>query len=92
MKMRELIQKVSEVYREERGEVCDLITELRQVDSELYDADYNDGKNTTIAKYNELNRKREWLKRKINNKEQYCEGISCVREILMDLGFDTEIK
>ena len=47
---------------------------------------------STIAKYNELNRKREWLKRKINNKEQYCEGISCVREILMDLGFDTEIK
>ena len=32
------------------------------------------------------------LKQAIKMKEQYCEGISCVRELLMDLGFDTKIK
>lgn len=92
MKMEELIQKVSELYREHRGTECDMNTRLREVEAELYEADYEGGKNITVANYNELTRERDALKQAIKMKSHYCEGISIVREMLMDLGFDTEIK
>lgn len=92
MKMEELVQKVSELYREQRGIESNIHNELRKVETELYDADYEGGKNITVARYKELERKRENLKNALKMKDQYCEGISIVRELLMDLGFDTEIK
>ena len=91
MKMEEVIQKVSAVYREGLGEAYDLRSALRQVEAELYDAEYNGGKNTTLAKYKALTAERERLKYELIKKDQYCDGISCVRELLMDLGFDTEV-
>ena len=92
MKMEEVVQKVSELYREQRGIESGMRVELRKVEAELYDADYESGKNITVARYKELERNRENLKIAIKMKDQYCEGISIVRELLMDLGFDTEIK
>ena len=92
MKMEEVVQKVSELYREQRGIESDMRVELRKVEAELYDADYESGKNITVARYKELERNRENLKNVIKMKDQYCEGISIVRELLMDLGFDTEIN
>lgn len=92
MKMEELVQKVSVIYREERGKEYDLRAELRQVEAELYEAERKGGENITLARHNELTTKREWLKHELSKKEQYCEGISCVREMLMDLGFDTEVQ
>ena len=92
MKMEEVVQKVSELYREQRGIESNMRDELRKVEAELYDADYESGKNITVARYKELERNRENLKNAIKMKDQYCEGISIVRELLMDLGFDTEIK
>ena len=92
MKMEELVQKVSEIYREQRGIESEMNARLRKVEAELYEADYEDGKDITVARYKELETDRERLKWAIKMKDQYCEGISCVRELLMDLGFDTEIK
>ena len=92
MKMEELVQKISELYREQRGIASDMGDRLREVEDELYDANYEGGKNITVARYNELKRESEALKQAIKMKAQYCEGISIVREMLMDLGFDTEIK
>lgn len=92
MKMEEVIQKVSDLYREQRGMECDMNSELRQISTELYDAERNGGKNITFARYTSLKQRRDSLERAIKMKSQYCEGISCVRELLMDLGFDTEIK
>ena len=91
MKMEEVVQKVSELYREQRGIESDMRAELRKVEAELYEADYEGGKNITVARYNKLERDRERLKSAIKMKDQYCEGISIVRELLMDLGFDTEV-
>ena len=92
MKMEELIEKVSDLYREERRKLYDIKKELQQVESELYDADYNGGENITFARYKELTHNRESLKQSYCLKEHYCEGISSVREMLMDFGFDEEIK
>lgn len=91
MKMEEIIQKISELYREQRGTESDMRTRLREVEAELYEADYEGGKNITVAKYNELSKERDALKQCIKLKGHYCEGISIVRELLMDLGFDTEV-
>lgn len=91
MKMEEVIQKVSELYREQRGTECDMRTRLREVEAELYEADHDGGNNITVAKYNELSKERDALKQCIKFKGHYCEGISIVRELLMDLGFDTEV-
>lgn len=92
MKMEELVQKVSELYREHRGIVSEMNARLRKVEAELYEADYEGCNNITVARYNDLKRDSEALKQAIKMKDQYCEGISIVREMLMDLGFDTEIK
>ena len=91
MKMEEVVQKVSELYREQRGIESDMRAKLRKVEAELYGADYEGGRNITVARYRELERDREGLKGAIKMKDQYCEGISIVRELLMDLGFDTEV-
>lgn len=92
MKIEEVVRKVSELYRGERGKEYDLRTELRQVEKELYDAERNGGETITFARHGELTTKRKLLRDELSKKEQYCEGISCVREMLMDLGFDTDIK
>ena len=92
MKMEEVVQKVSDLYREQRGIESDMRAELRKIETELYEAESKRLTNITAAKYNELRARCEPLKNAIKMKDQYCEGISTVRELLMDLGFDTEIK
>ena len=92
MKMEELIQKVSEIYREERNKEYDLKRELLDIENSLVEVKRTCGENITLAEYNKLVARKEILEKEIELKKQYHEGISCVREMLMDLGFDTEIK
>lgn len=91
MKMSELIEKVSEVYRDECGKEYDLQTELLDIKQSLAEADETSGEKITLAKYTALTAREKELTREIELKKQYYEGISCVREMLMDLGFDSEI-
>lgn len=92
MKMEELVQKISIIYREERDKVSEMRKELWDIEEELLKAERTNGKNITLEEYRELTRKSEELTREVDLKGQYCEGISCVREMLMDLGFDTDIN
>ena len=92
MKMREIIERVSKIYRDERGKTSDLYDELRSVNKRIYEAEKEGWKTITFAEYRELNRHRDSLNAQITAREAYCEGISCVREMLMDLEFDTEVK
>lgn len=91
MKMMELIEKVSEVYRDERGKEYDLQTELSSVKQSLAEAEKTHGEKITHAEYTALVAREKELARKIELKKQYYEGISYIREMLMDLGFDSEI-
>lgn len=92
MQMLELVQKMSIIYREERDKVNEMRKELWDIEEELLKVERTNGKNITLEEYRKLTRRIEELTREADLKEQYCEGISCVREMLMDFGFDTDIK
>lgn len=88
MKMNELIDKVSILYREERNKVVDLENELNSILITLTDK----GEDITLGEYNRIVKRDGELVKEIELKKQYCDGISCVRELLMSLGFGTEIE
>ena len=92
MKMEELIHKVSVMYRMERKEVCDLRQELNSIESALIEAEKSKFQNISYADCQAFIKRSEFLRQEICLKTQHYDGISCVREMLMDLGFDTEIK
>ena len=91
MKVKEIVDKVSVVYRAERDKEYDLRAELRPILDAIEEAKRTQYEHITVAEYNNLINKKEWLESQIKLKNQYCEGISCVREMLMDLGFYTEV-
>ena len=88
MKMNELIDSVSIIYREEMKKEDDMRNELYSIINTLDDK----GEDVTLAEYNKLIKRKEKLIEDVNLKREYCNGISCVREFLMGLGFDTEVK
>ena len=92
MTMKEVIDKVSDIYREERGKLSDLDDALKSVLIVLNDVNKTKGRNITLSDYNILIKRKEKIIEEIQLKRQYCEGISCVRELLMDLGFDTDVS
>lgn len=92
MKMQELIDKVSVMYRTERDKVYNLKQELSSIELSLMDANKTNFENISHADYQSFVTRSEFLRQEIRLRTQHYEGISCVREMLMDLGFDTEIK
>lgn len=92
MKMLDVIDKVSEMYRAERDYVSDLEKERVNVYRKLCEAEETYGKHITVAEYQHLKSRFNDLEREIDLKTQHYEGISCVREMLMDMGFDTEVE
>jgi hypothetical protein len=92
MKIEDIVRMVSKVYRDERGKICELDDELRVMENDLYEVKKSRGQNITLGDYNSLKTRKEDLETKITLMTQYCEGISRVRELLMDLGFDVEVE
>lgn len=92
MTMHEVIDKVSEMYRAERNDVSDLEKERVSVYRKLCEAEETCGEHITVAEYQHLKIRFNALEREIDLKTQHYEGISCVREMLMDMGFDTEVE
>ena len=92
MKMKELIDRVSEFYRKELNIEKDLREELVSVEHALLTADYTRGENISLAEYNRLISKKKSLHEALDVQNNYCNGISAARELLMDIGFDTEVE
>lgn len=92
MKMQGIIDKVSELYREEVRRIRDMRTEYNDVVQKLMKADHERGENITLAEYQYLKARKIALQQDIDAMMNYTEGISVVRELLMDLGFDTEVE
>ena len=92
MKMKELIDKVSVMYRAERDEVYKLRQELNSIERSLMEAKETDFENISHADYQSFITRSEFLRQEIRLKTQHYEGISCVREILMELGFNTKVE
>ena len=91
MRVKEIVEKVSKVYRNEFKQIGILDRKLTEISNVLIEVEKTKGRNITLADYNELIREKEELIREKELRIQYCEGMSCVRELLMDLGFYTDI-
>lgn len=90
MELRDIIEKVSEMYRDEHGKINDLYQELRDIGKVLDDDDQLES--ILYSEYRHLINKKCDLQDEISRRKAYTEGISDVRELLMDIGFDVEIE
>ena len=90
MELRDIIEKVSEMYRDEHGKINDLYEELRDI-GELLDRD-DIGDELLLSEYQSIINRKCDLQDEISRRKAYAEGISDVRELLMDIGFDIKIE
>ncbi len=92
IRIREIVEKVSQLYRDERGKVSDLSDELNSVCLELNLHEKDGYQNITVAEYNKLKTRKDILMQNKKGHEKYCDGIFEARELLMDFGFDTVVE
>lgn len=90
MELRDIIEKVSEMYRDEHGKINDLYEELRDIERTLDRDDIGD--KLLLGEYQRLINRKCDLQEEISRKKVYTEGISDVRELLMNIGFDIKIE
>ena len=91
MQMSEIIDKVSELYRTELSHGKTLRDEYNEVCKNLSKADHERGETITLAEYQYLKARKQHLRNELDFLGRYCDGIESVRELLMDLGFETEV-
>ena len=92
MKMSEIIEKISVLYRSELSHGKELRDEYNEVVKKIMEADRTRGENITLANYQYLSARKQALKLAIDMHDEYRNGINEVREFLMDLGFDMEVE
>ena len=92
MRMHTVIEKVSREYRFRLNELAHLKKEHALTVSLIAEAKRQKGENLTHAEYMRLERDQKFLEQKIFDLEKFCNGFSAAREVLMDLGFDTEVE
>lgn len=90
MELRNIIEKVSEMYRDEHGKINDLYQELRDIGKVLDDDDQLES--LLYSEYRRLINKKCDLQEEIFRRKAYAEGISDVHELLMDIGFNIKIE
>lgn len=91
MKMLDVINRISVMYRTECDYVYNLEKERMDIYQKICEANATHGKQITVNEYRSLQNKLHRLESEIELKTQHYEGISCVREMLMDMGFDIEL-
>ena len=92
MKMIELIGKVSALYREERNKAMKMRTELIDIENRLKTALHDKGRNISLYEYDELTKRKMELEKEYEAAIKFSDGIFEAREVLMNLGFDTEVE
>ena len=92
MKMIDIIEKVSELYRAECGKQYDLGRELLSVNMSLAEAEEHHYENMTAAEHMRLTMRRSILEGQIEQKKMYCLGISDTRELLIDMVSDFDVE
>lgn len=89
MKLRDIIDQVSEMYVNANGKINDLYEEVREIERILDDEDQLD--NLLWSEYRRLINKKCDLYQEIERTRAYRDGICDVRELLMNIGFDIKI-
>lgn len=85
MTILELIDKVSEMYRKDRDQINNMRLEQLQISDEFRAASEKEWETMSVARRNELHNRDAYLSRKIDVLTYHCEGISDVREMLLDM-------
>ena len=93
MKMMDVIEKISELYRLEQNSILSMRQEKQCVEFLLMKAEEKHYENITAAEYKRLTLKKTTLDNEIKNKKTYCQGIFDTREFLMDMvsSFDAKL-
>ena len=91
LKMSEVIDKVSELYRNELSFGKQMRDEYNDIVKKLLQADHERGETITLADYQYLKARKQYLRTELDLLGRYCAGIEAARELIMDLGFDTEV-
>ena len=92
MKMIDIINKVSELYRAEQNSLLAMRQEKQCVEFLLVEAEEKHYENITAAEYKRLTLKKTTLDNEIKNKKMYCQGIYDTREFLMDMVSSFDVK
>lgn len=87
---KEIIDKVTTLYRTELRKLDVISRELEEVYVELEEHENNGGTNITVADYKNLKRLHDTLEQNKKLQAKCCDGIDMTREILIDLLFDKE--
>ena len=90
MELRDIINSVSEFYRNENGKINDLYAELRDIGKVLDDDDQVES--LLYSEYRRLINRKCDLQDEISRRKAFAEGISETRELLMNIGFDIKIE
>lgn len=93
MKMIDIINEVTALYRKEQRAVLRMSNERLSIEQALYEAQKNEYKNITAAEYMAMTAKKAVLDGLIETKEHYCLGISDAREVLFNMAesFNEEV-
>ena len=91
IRIREIVEKMSELYRDERSKVRVTSDELQAVLLILNQCEKDGGEHITVAAHERLKMKKYTLEQDKKLQEKYCDGIFMARELLMSLGFDTVV-
>lgn len=85
MKIDEIIDKLSVLYRASRANVNELTKKKMTLEQELFYAKENRFENITHAKYEQITLSIQCLESEIKEKEKYCDGIFDAREVFLNL-------
>lgn len=92
MKVIEIIEKVSVMYRENLNKLSNMQCELQLIREDFFKFESKGYGNITHTDYLELKSKKERLEREIDLLKKYCRGIDDTRELLFDLDFNAEVE
>ena len=90
MELRDIINDVSEFYRNENGKIGELCQELRDIEKVL-DRDDMDNE-LLLSEYRRLINRKCDLRDEISRRRAFAEGILETRELLMNIGFNIKIE
>ena len=92
MKMIDIINEVTALYRKERSKVVKMSNERLSIEQALYEAQKNEYENITAAEYMAMTARKAVLDDLIELKEHYCLGISDAREVLFNMAESLDEK
>lgn len=92
MKLAEIINGLSELYRKERASLAEMNKELFDVSKQLAEAAMTNGQYITLKKHRELEVQRDNLIASVEAQEHFCDGMEVAREYLMNICFETEVS